>query len=194
MRITFRSAFFTFSLLLVLLGSCAPAPTPIIPTNSPIPPTITSTLTPNPTNTPIPTNTSEPTATEMPCTDMGWSDIDGSLFYFVAEVKNLDKMKSVDPIMISVDVNYLEDMIDGVNGIEVATCSQNVKDLVLAGMNAYLTYCQELSSYSLDQAAYDAAKAKLTEDRTIFFQANAELSELGYSISNLEYLANRYSK
>jgi hypothetical protein len=198
MKKSIGAVFLVFVFLTVLLSGCAPASTPVPPTLTPIPPTTTytpipSASTPKPTFTPIPTNTSEPTATEMPCTDMGWSDIDGSLKYFVAEVRNLEKLKSINAIMISVDANYIQGMIDGVTGIQVATCTQKAKDLVIAGMNAFLTYCQDLSSSSLDQAAVDKAKAQLAENKLTFIQANTELSTLGFKVSNLEYLANHFS-
>ncbi len=185
-------------LVAALLFGCTGAPAQQAATETPVPPTSTSTpipptATPEPTFTPLPTNTSAPTATEMPCTDLGWSDIDGSLKYFVAEVRNLEKLKTFNAIKMSVDANYIQNMIEGVSGIQVATCSQGAKEQVIAGMNAFLTYCQALSTPPLNQAAVGQAKAQLAKDKLVFIQANKDLSALGFKSGNLEYLANHFS-
>ena len=64
------SIFFAFVFLAVLVSGCAPAPTPIPSTSTPLP-TNTSlpTNTPLPTNTLAPTNTSVPTKTPIPKSD-----------------------------------------------------------------------------------------------------------------------------
>jgi len=64
MKKSIGSIFLVFMFLAVLVSGCAPAPTPVPSTSTPLP-----TNTPLPTDTPVPTNTSVPTKTPIPKSD-----------------------------------------------------------------------------------------------------------------------------
>ncbi|HXQ36596.1 MAG TPA: hypothetical protein VN843_21465 [Anaerolineales bacterium] len=64
MKKSIGSVFLAFVFLAILVSGCAPAPTPVPSTSTPLP-----TNTPLPTKTPAPTNTSVPTKTPIPKSD-----------------------------------------------------------------------------------------------------------------------------
>ena len=79
MKKSVLAIFALFTLMVLFVIGCSPAPTPLPPTVTSLPPTLTPlptdtplpSNTPTPTNTPLPTNTSIPTSTPTPTIDLG---------------------------------------------------------------------------------------------------------------------------
>ncbi len=86
MKKTIRSMFLVFVVLTILLSGCAPASTPVPPTNTPLP-----TDTPLPTKTPIPTKTLIPPTATIPAPEKSLEYLNGVQVVYIDTFDNPNK-------------------------------------------------------------------------------------------------------
>lgn len=191
----------------LVLAACGPGqmigPT-LIPTPSPTatpPPTLAPTFTPTTTSTSAPTIT--PTATPtIPCTEKGWSDIDGIMLDVSSNFKgtnaflNQPNINTLDFLGINLS---LQTDVSGISKIEVVPCTQEALSLIVKGLNAFIVYSKYIST-GADNPGHililpsdiniNTTKAFREEFKNDLIEANDKLLALKIKLDNLNYLAN----